>query len=209
MTIHTSSSGGAATGPRTSECLLPLACGNRERLAVSDILSALGDRGFGLLLLVFTLPNAIPLPAPPGLSAILALPLILVATQMMLGLERPRLPGLLQRLTFSRTLLQRAHPHLVRLERRLRPRHAVMASERMLGIPCLVLAIVLAMPIPMGNVPVAWAVLLIAMGVLERDGLFAMAGLVAGAAAVAWNGVLIFAGSQAIAHVTRLVSAVF
>lgn len=189
--------------------MLPLAQGDRERLPVSDILAALGDRGFGLLLLVFTLPNAIPLPAPPGLSAILALPLMLVAAQMMLGLKRPRLPGRLQRMTFSRTLLQRAHPYLVRLERRLRPRHAAMASERMLGIPCLILAVVLALPIPMGNVPVAWAVLLIAMGVLERDGLFATTGLVAGVAAVAWNGVLIFAGTQAISHVTQVVSKAF
>lgn len=190
----------------TSQRLRALAEAAPPRIAVADLLAALGERGFGLLLLIFALPNAIPVPAPPGTSAVLAVPLALVAAQMALGLERPRLPGWLRRLSLSRALLHKAPPYLARLERHLRPRRPAFASERLLGLACLALALVLMLPVPLGNAPVAWAVLLIALALLERDGLFAIGGLAAGAAAVAWNALLIFAGGQVVVEVADVVA---
>jgi hypothetical protein len=42
---------------------------SRDRIAVSDLLTALGDRALAALLFVFAVPNV--LPVPPGTSAIL------------------------------------------------------------------------------------------------------------------------------------------
>lgn len=195
---------------RVSERLLAIATtSTSERITVAEISAALGDRGFGLLLLLLTLPNAIPVPGP-GLSAILALPAALLAAQMALGLERPRLPQRLARWSFPRqrvaALLVRAQPMLERLERLLRPRRPV-AGERLVGAVCLLLALVLALPIPFGNLPVAWALIVIALGVIERDGLATLAGMAAGAAAVAWNVLLVVAGSEALALVAALTEA--
>ncbi|MDO8320804.1 exopolysaccharide biosynthesis protein, partial [Rhodoferax sp.] len=46
----------------------------RERIAISDLLVALGDRATGALIFIFAFPNV--LPTPPGTSTILGAPLI-------------------------------------------------------------------------------------------------------------------------------------
>lgn len=193
-----------------SERLLALTADSRvERITVADMVATLGDRGFGLLLLLLTLPNAVPVPAP-GLSAVLALPAALLALQMALGLPQPRLPRRLHRWSFSRTrvaaVLASARPSLERLEKWVKPRRPV-AGDRVVGVICALLALVLALPIPFGNAPVAWAMILIALGVIERDGLATLAGVVTGAAAVAWNVLLVFAGHEAFTLVTALTDA--
>lgn len=196
---------------RMSQRLAALARTDQARVSVGDVVSALGERGFALLVLIFTLPNAVPLPAPPGTSAVLALPLILVAAQMMLGLDQPRLPGWLHRLSIPAerlaAVVERARPALERVERRLRPRHSALCgsrAERLMGLVCLVLGLVVSLPIPMGNAPVAWALLVLALGLLERDGLCVLAGLTAGFAAVCWNALLVLAGGQAVAYAAEL-----
>lgn len=195
-----------AAPPRTSHRLAALAALPVERVSLADVLGVLGERGFGLLLLLLTLPNAVPIPAPPGVSLILALPLMLVAAQMAMGFDHPRLPQRVMRLSMPQArlaeLLRRAAPLLERLERHLRPRHGVLTGRRAepgLGVLCLLLAVVMSLPIPMGNAPVAWSLIVIALGLLERDGLFTLAGIVAGVLAIAWNLLLVLAGGAAIA----------
>lgn len=194
-------------GERVSQRLMALLADPlNERISVADLVAALGDRGFGLLLLLLTLPNAVPVPGP-GLSAILALPAALLAAQMVVGLEQPRLPRRLQRWSFPRArvaaVLGHAVPSLERLERFLRPRRPV-AGDRLVGVVCLLLALVLALPIPFGNVPVAWALILVALAVIERDGLAMVVGMAAGAAAIAWNVLLVIAGREAVAFFATL-----
>ena len=75
-----------------------------------------------------------------------------------------------------------------RVERRLlTPRLAALtspAAERWIGGAIVVLAVVLSLPIVFGNQPPALAIALIALGLIEKDGAFVIAGLVAGIAAV-------------------------
>jgi hypothetical protein len=188
----------SVSAERVSQRLTALAADAAvERISVGDMVEALGDRGFGLLLLLLTLPNAVPVPGP-GLSAVLALPAALLAAQMAVGLSRPRLPRRLRCWSFSRArvagVLAYARPMLER----------PMAGDRLTGAICLVLALVLALPIPLGNAPVAWALILVALGAVERDGVATAVGMAAGAAAVAWNVLLVFAGHEAFTLVAGL-----
>jgi hypothetical protein len=157
-----------------------------ERISVGDLLSALGDRALASLLFVFAVPNVLPL--PPGTSAILGAPLVFLAVQLAFGL-RPWLPALIARRSMTRAdfaaLVARVEPWLARAERLLRPRATALARppmEYLIGMVCLVLAVVLVLPVPLGNMLPALAISLLALGVLERDGLWILAGL--GAAAV-------------------------
>jgi hypothetical protein len=152
-----------------------------ERLALGDIVRALGDRGHGILLFVLALPGAI-----PGVAAVAAVPLALVALQMAIGMPRPWLPRFLADRSVSRrdfaAMAGRALPHLARVERLLRPRLAVATgpvAERLIGLTCLVLALLLMVPI-LFNVPLALPVAIMALAVIERDGLVALIGLVCG-----------------------------
>jgi hypothetical protein len=157
---------------------------SRQVVAVDDLIALLGGRGRAGLMLLFALPNV--LPAPPGLSGVLGLPLLYLSVQMMLG-RVPWLPGFIGDRAMPRDrfaqLVDRLGPVLARAERLLRPRWSLLVShgaERVLGALCLVLAAVLALPIPFGNMLPAFAICLIALGILERDGVWVAVGSVVG-----------------------------
>lgn len=160
----------------------------RERIAISDLLVALGDRATGALIFIFAFPNV--LPTPPGTSTILGAPLIFLAAQLMLG-RAPWLPAFVANRSMTRSdfssLVKRIVPWLQRAEGLLRPRlssFTLPPMEYLVGLLSLLLAVLLVLPIPLGNVLPALAISLMALGVLERDGLWVIAGLTVSVAAV-------------------------
>lgn len=170
---------------RVSQILDEVADDNRRaRVSISDLMRAMEARAVAALILFFSLPNAVP--APPGTSAILGLPLLYLCTQMMMG-KLPWLPALIADRSMTRedfrALVRRVSPILARAERLLKPRLLFLTSargEQVVGAFCLLLAIVLALPIPLGNMLPAIAISLMALGVLERDGLWVIGGAVVG-----------------------------
>ncbi|WP_425259317.1 exopolysaccharide biosynthesis protein [Rubrivivax sp. RP6-9] len=168
---------------------------SRERIAVGDLLAALGDRALAALLFVFAVPNV--LPVPPGTSAVLGAPLVVLAAQLAFG-RRPWLPAVIARRTVARAdfaaLVLRVGPWLARAEALLKPRVAWLAlppMEHLVGVVCLLLAVVLVLPVPLGNMLPALAISLLALGILERDGLWILAGLgIAALAATVVSGVV-------------------
>lgn len=172
-----------------------------ERVSVEDLLRKMHGRAIGALMLIFALPNV--LPAPPGTSGVLGLPLIYLTWQMMLG-RLPWLPGFIARRSMTRgdfaALVQRVAPVLARAERLLQPRLPIMVSsgaERAIGAVCLVLSLILLLPVPFGNMLPALAICIFALGVLERDGVWVIAGLVVTGLAVTIVAGVIYALAQA------------
>jgi hypothetical protein len=152
-----------------------------ERVSLGDVTRLLGERGYGVLMLVLVLPGAV-----PGVASIAAIPLALVAVQLAIGLPRPWLPRFLAARSLSRTefarMVARVVPYLTRIERLLRPRFFVLTGplgERVLGVVCLVLALLLAVPI-LFNWPLVVPIALMSLAVIERDGVFAAVGLAVG-----------------------------
>src|SRR5262249_22455640 len=86
-------SAGPETRARISASLaLILASHTGARIAVGELLDALGDHGFGLLILVPALLNAIPGPHIPGFSLPFAIALIVLGAQLALGWSSPWVP---------------------------------------------------------------------------------------------------------------------
>lgn len=161
----------------------------RERIAVADLLDALGDRAIAALLFVFALPNVLPM--PPGTSAILGAPLLFLAAQMAFNMKA-WLPAFIAKRSMARsdflTMVQRVTPWLARAERLMKPRLtplAVGAMESVVGAVCLLMSVAVFLPIPMGNMLPALAICLLAMGILERDGLWVLAGFASAVGAAA------------------------
>lgn len=186
----------APSGPALSDVLFDIASDTtRPRISIGQLLHALDDRALAALLLIFALPNAIPM--PPGTSSVLGAPLVFLTAQLMLALA-PWLPRFIANRSVARTdfaaVVARLAPWLARAERLLRPRLLWLTSkpgERLIGLVCLFLAVVLVLPIPFGNMLPAAAISLLALGVLERDGVWVIAGLAtAVAATVLISGVL-------------------
>ena len=172
---------------RTSQLLREFLAGETgPRITLGALRDALGDRGFGVLLFIFALPNLVPVNIPL-LSAVLGLPLVLLAAQLSYGRHKPWFPDWLTDQTFSRqgfaAVVTRALPYLERAERLLCPRLTVLLSwtgERLIGIAILILALVLALPIPFANWLPACAIAIIALAIVEKDGVAVLAGLAVG-----------------------------
>lgn len=161
---------------------------SRTRISIADLVQAMHGRAFGALLLIFALPNA--LPAIPGTSGILGMPLLFLSAQMMLG-RQPWLPKFISLRSMPRddfaNLVERVNPWLEWADRFSAPRLQGLTepfAQRMLGGFCLLLSIVLALPVPFVNMLPGAALCLIGLGVLERDGLWMTGGLAVGAVAL-------------------------
>ncbi|WJS86625.1 exopolysaccharide biosynthesis protein [Paracoccus sp. TOH] len=193
-----SSSGGEGPEPphkqRLSGFLAAVAGDDtRERISVADLLALLKGRAIAVLLVLFAFPNA--LPAPPGTSGILGLPLIYLSFQMMAD-RPPWLPGFIAGRSVARadfaSVVARCAPFLAKAERLLSPRLPALTrpvAVRLTGALCLGLSLVLLLPIPLGNMLPGLAICVLALGVLERDGLWIIVGQLLALAgfAVVWG----------------------
>lgn len=168
---------------RVSELLDQIAAKPGRKVAVSDIVDMFGDRAFGALMFVFAAPLILPM--PPGVSALLGAPLIFITGQWMLGRRTLWLPKALLDRTISksdfRSLTAKLKPYLEKLERRLRPRLTFMYNpfgDRLVGLLCFVLSLIVFLPIPFGNMLPSLAIAAFAIGGAERDGIAAIFGWV-------------------------------
>lgn len=165
---------------RLSQILPRLAEGDQPRLSVAELINRMQDRAHAALLVLFALPNV--LPAIPGTSAITGIPLVYLALQLTLD-QRPWLPAFIANRSFPReslaSVLDQAKPWLVRSERLLHPRLAILtgpSAEKVVGIIMLLMACMVVMPIPFGNMLPSLAIIFFALGLLEEDGLWIIAG---------------------------------
>ena len=162
-----------------------------RQISVRDVLELLGDRSIWALLIVLALPMALPIPLP-GLSVPFGACMILVSAQLAMGRSHVWLPAALVRRSvdgamFAR-LVRSMLPTLKRLEKAVRPRSEWMVAEWMrvpVGGACLVLAIIIALPIPLGHVVPGTAISLFSLGMIERDGLVVWLGLAVAVAGIA------------------------
>lgn len=171
---------------RLSEQFLALAleC-EQEILTVRELISALGVRGHGFVALMFSIPFVTPIPLP-GLSIIFGIFVFIGGLGISLGFKlwlpewimKKSLPGHMLSKAFrgSSTLLRK-------IETILRPR-LFMISESVAiricaGFLIALSGFILALPLPPGtNFPPAAVCVLLSLGVLERDGIFLIAGFV-------------------------------
>lgn len=191
-------------GRRLSTLLAEIAQdGRRRRVSVGDLLDAFSNRAFGPLIFIFAVPNMLPVTAP-GFTAVLGVPLLFLTWQLMIGKPHPWLPRLIAERSFSlddfRRIERRIAPALQRIERMIRPRLLVLSepvAERLIGLFGLVLAVIIFLPIPLGNMLPAFALSLLSLGVLERDGLMILAATIFGAVGVVLVAGVVYGLAQA------------
>ena len=146
---------------------------------LSDV--AAGDRGFALVLFLLAIPFVLPFPTL-GLATPVGFALALAALGLVAG--RPaRLPRRLGSVTLGPAVLDRAQGAISGLSRIgarvARPRmRGVLSMRAALGASLFASAVVLGLPIPLplSNFLPAVAILLLAGGMLEEDGLLVIAG---------------------------------
>ena len=157
------------------------------QISVDELTLRFGGRALGGLLFVFSLICLLPL--PPGATTILGLPLVLLAPQLLFGTGAPWLPRAVRERMIAtadlRNGLPRVLPWLRRIEAISKPRLTGLfgpVGRRVIGVVCSALALVLILPIPLGNMLPALAVSTLSFSLIQRDGLIALIGLAIAAA---------------------------
>lgn len=195
-----------STSRRTSELLRDfVATQTGSHITLGALRDALEDRGFGVLIFIFALPNLVPVNIPL-LSAVLA-------AQLSYGRHEPWLPEWLAKRSFPRlgfaAVVSHTLPYLERAERLLQPRLTGLLSwtgERLIGVALLILSIVLTAPIPLGNWLPAFAIAIIGLALAEKDGAAILLGLAIGVGSLVVAGTVV---AGLVAGAILLVSSLF
>lgn len=168
-----------------------------QPVSLAWILHQLHERAFGLFLLVLALPCCIPFLY--GVPQVVALPLMFVSAQILIGRNTPWLPARLAARTVSAealtNLAARAGPWLRRIELFSRPRLGLLTrapADRFVGLCLVLFSASILVPLPATNTVPGFAVVLVSMGLLQRDGILVILGALLG---TAWIASLIFAGA--------------
>ncbi|MEN9210956.1 MAG: exopolysaccharide biosynthesis protein [Thermostichus sp. DG02_2_bins_29] len=149
-----------------------------EAIQVEQILKRLGERSFGLFLVILSFPSALPVPAP-GYSTPFGLLIVLLAAQLVAGRTIPWLPPqVLQQsipLKQFQKLVQAGIPWLQRIEKIARPRWTALCTthvgQGVLGTLIGLMGVSMILPIPGTNTLPAMGVFVTAFGLMEEDGI--------------------------------------
>ncbi len=180
--------------------LCEISDGDSDEVSVGEMITGIGQRAFGPLLLVFALIALSPIGAIPGASVLLGTLIILVASQMLIGRRSPWIPRRLTRISVGRdkmrASMERIGPYLGKVDTILKPRwRAVLRppSPRIIAALCIILAALfypLAL-VPWGVAAPALAILVLSLGLTSHDGVLLVAGFAASAAALGLSGYLL------------------
>ncbi len=158
-----------------------VSAGTSDYVSIAELLWGIKTQALAIMLILFALPN-IP-PSLPGTSAITGLPLVILTLQMTLG-QVLWLPKVIANRAVPRAgllaVLTWADPYFHKVERLLRPRILALTTpvmKQVIGGLMLILSLLIMLPIPLGNTLPSMSIVIIAMGLAQRDGIFVIGGL--------------------------------
>lgn len=166
-----------------SDVLEGLGHGDNPRLSLREMIEGFGERGFGAVILMLALMALFPW--PPGGKAVFSVPIILIAAELALQRDKVWLPRWLLRLSFSRATYRTASlkilPRLRQVERLTRPRWPALTGEVadvVVGVICILLALMMALPVPFGDALPGLTLAIFGLAIIQRDGFAVIAGLI-------------------------------
>lgn len=175
----------------TSERLERVRNINSDSLTLGSLVAALHEGGFGLVLIILAAPLALPVPAL-GIAQIMALPILWTSIQLFLGRDTLWLPKSWENKPINHKslvgVIDKIQPWLHRLEYLIKPRIEFLSSnngKRFIGFVCIICSISIAIPVPFSNTVPSMGVVLMAIGLLERDGILQILGAVIGLIGIA------------------------
>lgn len=191
---------------RSSDVLLEIA--NHKDLkgliTYHRVMEVLGDRAFGLIVLFFALPSALPFSTIPGVAVIFSAPIILFSCQMIFARKTLWLPNFIAKRTIQQETISKVIsatlPYLTKVESFLKPRWPFMNSrfmEIINGVVICCLALLLMLPIPLSNFIFAGLLVIFSLGLIEKDGLFILLGHIG---AILYTSFIYLVITKAISH---------
>ncbi|MDP8917511.1 MAG: exopolysaccharide biosynthesis protein [Pseudomonadota bacterium] len=163
-----------------------------ETISIREIIEAFGERAFGFVLILFSLPNCVP--NVPGIAGLVGTPVLIFGIQMMLGHTRPWLPKFILRQTVSvakfKRLIDIAEPRLKKLESYCKPRLLPLfgpIGDRVVGFFAFLVALSVLIPFPGTNFPPSIALVIASIAIMEEDGYLLIVGYLIGLLGLAYT----------------------
>ncbi|CAN5672107.1 exopolysaccharide biosynthesis protein [soil metagenome] len=170
-----------------------------RQVTLNEILEIAGERTFGFLFVLLSLPSALPIPAP-GYSVPFGIVMLLLALQLIAGSEQPWLPEKFRKKGFERSTVQgflrKGMPWLKRIETVARPRLTPVCTSRVgrmvIGCAIALMSISMMIPIPLTNTLPAIGIFVTGFGLLDDDGAISLAGLTICVMGTALSGTILY-----------------
>ena len=177
-----------------------------NNVSIDDLLEFVHERGFGMIILLLSVPMALPIPVPPGINILLASPLILLTAQQAVGRHTIWLPAWMRRKTIKREkitkIIAAILPWSEKIEKFIKPRLEFITLglfSHLIGILGLVMALAICVPLPMTNTVPSLGIALMSIGVMMRDGLAVLSGAIIGVLwIIALTMIITFLGTEGI-----------
>jgi len=141
---------------------------------------AMSSNGYGIPLLLLSLPGALPMPAL-GLSSLLGVVVVLLGVQIFIGKTTVWLPQKFSRIRirpdWSLRAARMGERFLPKLERLVKPRLNWMRyrlGTLALGLAVFMLGVLMVIPVPGTNTPPALVLLTLSIGLMENDGVMTL-----------------------------------
>jgi len=167
-----------------------------DGLTLREIRDRLDERAFGLMIIILAIPCLVP--ALYGVPQIVGIPIMLLVGQMLAGRVEPWLPEAVLKRRVSKAWLDRMADFATRrmgwFERFSRPRWTVFVhgwAERAAAAFMALATLTIMVPLPLTNTVPSVGLTLVAVGLVQRDGLFVVAGA---AVATGWIAALAVVG---------------
>lgn len=180
-----------------------------DRMPISDLINAMEGVGFGLAIMIFAFGIIIPL--PPPFPSIISIPLVIFSLQMVIGHTAPKLPKRFAKLTVKRsvlaTLVRKSSPYINKVEKILRPRLLFMitpVAERFVGAFIFLFASFILLPMPLSNFIPGLGILIISFGLIGKDGLAVILGIIVGLIGIAISVTAVLLGVEALQYLKNL-----
>ncbi|QDP72107.1 exopolysaccharide biosynthesis protein [Legionella israelensis] len=157
----------------------------KENTCFEDILALLGERTYGIALLFFSLPSALPFSLIPGMTFIFSMPIFIFTIQMIFGRSTFWLPKIIAQWHIPYKLVVKiictTAPYLKKAEFFIKPRWSFMLCRPMQimnGLLIFCLTFLLILPIPF-NFIFATLLIIFSLGMIEKDGAIIILGYIA------------------------------
>ncbi|HAS6141704.1 TPA: exopolysaccharide biosynthesis protein [Vibrio vulnificus] len=142
-------------------------------ITLRNLTDRLGDRTFGMLLMLIALFNVLPL-----VSIIGGILIATLGLQMILGRRKAWLPSVILDRELPnekvQAILRTFEPKVRKLEEYIYPRIQYMEApvvDQVNGCIILLLGLLISLPFPFTNIAPAFVVMIMGLGLMERDGL--------------------------------------
>ncbi len=162
-----------------------------ERVSIGKLLDKFETKGFSAILFIIAIPLALPIPAPPPLNFLFGIPLLLITSQIVIGMKKPWLPKWLCNKTLSRNMIEKSATKvsdwLKHIEKYVKPRGEFLMGNFgfwLMGACCAIMSLSIFTIYPMSNTVPSFFIALSAFGRITGDGLIMVIGLIGGLAYV-------------------------